>query len=174
MIEILQSDRAFPDSPHVGASDCFCSRCEKVIKEGEGAIRGWTGDRALEYRYHYRCLGIEKSTDDWYDDLPEEYDQTYEYPELGGISLGSCCACRSSENVVNIINLPYRTFIPRTGWGNVATGLPTDGAIAVICDNCIQNNFDIKNLKDVVYGYASEKQRKPFLEVIKNGEFLIE
>ena len=176
MIEIKISDRAFTDSPDVGHSSCLCSRCGKVIKNNrEGAIRGWTEDKALEYRFHYRCLGMEESTEpDWYDDLPEEYDSDYSYPEIEQASLGTCCICRSLENVFNIINLPYRTFIPGTGWGNVECSLPADGAIAVICNDCMQDGFDIESLQDVVYDYAFQKQRKPFLEVTKNEEFGLE
>ena len=179
MIEIKTTDRAFTDSPDIGHSKCICSRCGERIKNSvEGAIRGWDKDKALEYRFHYRCLGIEESTysdeEDWIRDLPEEYDEDYSYPELEDcMDLGNCCVCRGKEDVVNIINLPYRTFIPGTGWGNVEHSLPTDGAIAVICDSCM-DGFEIVNLQDVVYGYASEKQRRPFLEVTKNGDFNLE
>lgn len=133
-------------------------------------------------------MGIEDSTPDWdesdvynpweEDDLPTEYDPDYPYPDIEGtfhgtsvLGLGTCCVCRSSENTFNIVNLPYRTFIPGTGWGNVATGLPMDGAIAVVCDQCMQQDLSLESCQDVVYGYASEKQRKPFSEVIENGRF---
>ena len=209
MIQILSSDRTFTDSPNIGDSRCICSRCGERIKNSrEGAIRGWEKEKNLEYRFHYRCLGIEKSEDpDWDDEeYPEEYDPDCPYPEIEEVSLGTCCVCRSEENVFNIINLPYRTFIPGTiAWsrlwraspslcevgtlqrapmpkalsaasrlrGNFATGLPADGAVAVVCNDCLEE-FDMENLRDVVYGYGGEKQRRPFLEVTKQGDFGVE
>ena len=85
-------------------------------------------------------------------------------------NLGTCCICGSEEGVINIVSLPYKTFIPGTGWGNVETGLPADGAIAVLCDECM-TNFNLENLRDVVYGYALEKQRRPFSELNQNEIF---
>ena len=178
MIEILQSDRAFTDSPDIGHHRCLCSRCgERIRNSKEGAIRGWTGDKALEYRYHYRCLGIEESSDsDWIDDLPDEYEEDYPYPEIETcdnalLNLGTCCVCRRTIDVVNIVNLPYKTFIPGTGWGNVEYNLPADGAVAVVCNSCIEG-FDLEDLVDVVYDYPSQKQRKSFSELTaKQQEF---
>ena len=183
MIEILQSDRAFKDSTDVGHPRCLCSRCGEVIRNNrEGAIRGWDEDRNVEYRYHYRCLGIEKSTEpDWIEELPPEYDPDYPYPEIEEVEeieevvtdLGSCCVCRKTKDVFNLVSLPYRTFVPGTGWGNLLYNLPPDGALAVVCNNCIKD-FDIENLQDVVYGYPSEKRRKPFLEVTRQEDFGVE
>lgn len=177
MFEILNSDRAFIDSPMTGHPRCICSRCgERIRNSREGAIRAWDKEKNTEYRFHYRCLGIEESTwddqepIDWIEDLPEEYEEDYSYPELEELSLGACCVCGSKENVFNIINLPLQAPVPGTGWGNVETGLPADGAIAVVCNSCA-DGFEIENLRDVVYGYASERRRISFSEVAKNGDF---
>lgn len=50
--------------------------------------------------------------------------------------------------------------VPGTGWGCVACGLPQDGAIAVVCDQCTELNRDLE-LKEVIMGYASGKMRVP-------------
>lgn len=60
---------------------------------------------------------------------------------LGNLSsptaLGSCCICeRIDPTVRTIITLPKRSPSPGKGWGCLACGLPTDGALAVICDVC--------------------------------------
>lgn len=165
MFKILPSDRKFFDSPDVGHRDCICSRCGERITKGI-PIRAWGEDKNYEYRFHPSCFGIqetEKEFDDW-DETPEDFE---EYPDE---DLGTCCVCGCNEGVINIVNLPYKTFISGTGWGNLLTGLPADGAIAVLCDRCF-DNFEEKNLKDVVYGYATEKQRRPFSELNQDETF---
>jgi hypothetical protein len=62
MIEILQTDKAFEDSPDVGTNDCICSRCLKSIKEDDIPIRCWTTNKigkvdkySLEYCFCESC-----------------------------------------------------------------------------------------------------------------------
>ena len=51
-------------------------------------------------------------------------------------SLGPCCVCESTVAVRNIVMLHQKAPMPGRGWGCVVCGLPSDGAIAVICDAC--------------------------------------
>jgi hypothetical protein len=50
--------------------------------------------------------------------------------------LGPCCTCGTTEGVTNIATLDRRGPIPGRGWGCVVCGLPPDGAVAVLCNNC--------------------------------------
>ncbi len=77
------------------------------------------------------------------------------------LDLGKCCACNcTSESVQNLVMLDKKSPIPNTGWGCLTCGLPYDGAIAVVCDDCLQklqSGQDI--LKYAVLGYPTEKGR---------------
>lgn len=77
------------------------------------------------------------------------------------LDLGGCCACGCTDkSVIHIIALEYRSPTPGQGWGCAICKLPTDGAIAVVCDACLkrfQNGEDV--LKSAVSGYAMEKGR---------------
>lgn len=53
------------------------------------------------------------------------------------ISLGTCCMCGRADGVRNIIQLELRAPIAGHGWGCTVCDLPLDGAIAVICDDCL-------------------------------------
>ena len=70
--------------------------------------------------------------------------------------LGTCCACGGHEHVRNVIMLHQTAPVPGTGWGCIVCGAPPDGAIAVVCDACLEAQVDILF---VVEGYASDKQR---------------
>lgn len=53
------------------------------------------------------------------------------------IDLGECCACgKTGISVRNIVSMPAEAPVPGTGWGCVVCDLPTNGALAVICDEC--------------------------------------
>lgn len=69
---------------------------------------------------------------------------------------GSCCACGKTETVRNLVSLPYLAPVPGTGWGCVICNLPADGAIAVLCDECVEKSPEII---EVCYGYVAEKKR---------------
>lgn len=49
---------------------------------------------------------------------------------------GTCCACGGHADLATFLMLPFRAPVPGTGWGCVVCGLPPDGAIAAICDEC--------------------------------------
>ena len=51
--------------------------------------------------------------------------------------LGPCCVCESTKGVRNVIMLDRRAAITGHGWGCVSCGLPSEGALAVLCDDCL-------------------------------------
>lgn len=73
--------------------------------------------------------------------------------------LGSCCNCGRADGVTNIVMLNRRAPTPGKGWGCVVCNLPSDGAVAVLCDVC----FTIGEYpKTVCTGYATEPGRTPY------------
>jgi hypothetical protein len=73
------------------------------------------------------------------------------------IDLGPCCACRQpGPTVRNIMMLAFRAPVPGKGWGCFQCGLPQDGAVAVVCDACMESDAPIL---DVCHGYASSSGR---------------
>ncbi|MBW4556396.1 MAG: hypothetical protein KME59_10730 [Trichormus sp. ATA11-4-KO1] len=88
----------------------------------------------------------------------DEDDPDYDEESL---DLGTCCSCGcTGETVRNIITLEKKAPVPGTGWGCLVCGLPSDGAITVVCDDCLalmDRRQDV--IKEVVYGYATEKKR---------------
>lgn len=57
----------------------------------------------------------------------------------GNIDLGRCCCCeREGAGVRNILMLGFRSPEPGEGcWGCLQCGLPMEGAVAVVCDDCL-------------------------------------
>ncbi len=51
--------------------------------------------------------------------------------------LGPCCICETRVGVTNVLMLGQRAPVPGTGWGCIVCGLPSDGAVAVLCDGCL-------------------------------------
>ncbi len=49
-----------------------------------------------------------------------------------------------------------RAPVPGTGWGCLVCGLPNDGAIAVVCDNCLEAEAEIL---EVCHGHPHEGRR---------------
>jgi hypothetical protein len=79
--------------------------------------------------------------------------------------LGPCCRCRATAGVVNILMLDRRAPVPGTGWGCVVCGLPSDGAIAVLCNACLG-----RRPVEVCHGYPAEGLRIGF-EDLEPGAF---
>jgi len=52
--------------------------------------------------------------------------------------LGNCCACLGTQNVNNIMCMPFEGPPGFQGWGCMICGIPTRGAIAVLCDTCVE------------------------------------
>lgn len=78
-------------------------------------------------------------------------------------TLGKCCICEiEGKTVRNMITLDVK--IPDTekngGWGCFVCGLPASGAVAVVCDDCIELYVkDKKKLKFACLGYPGENRR---------------
>ena len=75
-------------------------------------------------------------------------------------ALGPCCRCGRMENVRNIMMLDRRGPTPGKGWGCLVCGLPNDGAIAVLCDDCIEQEPLF-----VCTGYPATDGRTPIGEL---------
>jgi hypothetical protein len=79
------------------------------------------------------------------------------------LDLGPCCSCLKHDPFPdNILVLEKRAPIPGTGWGCFVCNLPHDGALAVVCDDCLRQSRD---LKEAISGYPAEKKRIAFSEL---------
>lgn len=58
--------------------------------------------------------------------------------QIDEVELGLCCQCGRLEGVRNVVALPY-DIGENGGWGCFTCGLPTHGAIAVLCDECLDD-----------------------------------
>ena len=78
---------------------------------------------------------------------------------IGPLDLGACCACGRSDILVrNIVMLDQRAPVPGTGWGCLLCDLTPDGALSVLCDDCIaQNNQPVF----AVFGFLADHRRIP-------------
>lgn len=82
-------------------------------------------------------------------------------------TLGRCCACeKEGDDVRNAIMLNKRSPTPGKGWGCFQCHLPMDGALAVLCDHCLETNAEIKF---AVAGYPYKNKRVPIESLV--GEF---
>lgn len=84
--------------------------------------------------------------------------------------LGTCCRCEMADGVRNIIMLPFKAPIAGHGWGNALTNLPADGAVAVVCDDCLQKYQSdetpgLVSLKFACRGYPGLEGRIPIEEL---------
>lgn len=57
---------------------------------------------------------------------------------------GPCCACGQDRETRNIVCLHLKAPSPGQGWGCFQCQLPLDGAVAVLCDDCIEARAEIK------------------------------
>jgi len=80
------------------------------------------------------------------DELCESFDpiDTQDFEDFG-----TCCVCGCEPNperpVHNFICLDFKAPNPGHGWGCAVCGLPPNGAVAVICDRCLEEqNFAFK------------------------------
>lgn len=70
---------------------------------------------------------------------------------------GPCCACQTpGPTVRNIMMLHKRAPQPGTGWGCLVCGLPSDGAVAVVCDACLEER---RPLREACDGHAMKHGR---------------
>lgn len=82
-------------------------------------------------------------------------------------NLGSCCICGGMDGVKNICMLSFKAKTPGFGWGCFKCGLPQDGAVAVLCDDCIAKYQNGTPIKYAVDGYPFENRRIPFDELVE-------
>ncbi len=79
---------------------------------------------------------------------------------------GSCCICRGEKDIHTVIMLTFKAPTPGKGWGCFQCGLPSDGAVAVLCDACADKLAH--HQAQIVYvcdGYAGEDKRVPIEEL---------
>jgi hypothetical protein len=82
--------------------------------------------------------------------------------QLPLFDLGPCCACEGLDDVANIIMLNVKGTVPGYGWGCFVCGLSTDGAVAVLCDACLESEAEIRFAVD---GKIEDKKRIPRSEL---------
>lgn len=78
----------------------------------------------------------------------------------GVVDLGPCCTCGTRSGVRNIVMLERPAPLPGTGWDCAVCGLPADGAIAVVCDDCLE-----QPVTHVCVGYADRGLRVPIAQL---------
>lgn len=80
---------------------------------------------------------------------------------MENLNLGKCCICETEGKIVrNVITLNKKTPEEKGGWGCVVCGLEPRGAVAVVCDVCIELYAkDETKLKFACLGYPSENRR---------------
>lgn len=63
---------------------------------------------------------------------------------IDDLKLGICCICLMERPTVrNLIMLPKRAPMPGEGcWGCFQCGLPMAGAVAVLCDDCLERHVE--------------------------------
>jgi hypothetical protein len=81
---------------------------------------------------------------------------------VGDLNLGPCCVCeKTGPDVRNIIMLNQLAPTPGKGWGCFVCGLPQNGAIAVVCDDCLERLGQDLELKFACRGYPGKDGRVP-------------
>lgn len=97
-----------------------------------------------------------------------EDDPDYEETEL--LPVGSCCMCLKSESptVRNFITVEKLAPVPGTGWGCAVCRLPSDGAVAVVCDECLPKLQAGEELKEVILGFPAYRERFPYTKLEGN------
>ena len=93
-------------------------------------------------------------------DPPDDADFAAPEPDPELPELGPCCMCERRDGVRNMILLDRRGAVPGRGWGCVVCGLPPDGAVAVLCDDCLARyRLDQALLKVACRGYPARDGR---------------
>lgn len=91
-----------------------------------------------------------------------------------GLVLGSCCIClKEDETVGNMIGLHFEAPVPGTGWGCSKCGKPSDGALTVVCDQCLEDHQDKIDtaVKHVIKGWPGKKKRVAIKDVDQKKRF---
>lgn len=79
------------------------------------------------------------------------------HPDTDDPDLGACCACNKTGPAVrNVLMLHQTAPVSGTGWGCFVCGLPADGAVSVVCDDCLEAGTEPTQ---VIYGYPVNRER---------------
>jgi hypothetical protein len=84
------------------------------------------------------------------------------------LRLGMCCICLEEHPTVrNVVMLEVKAPKPGYGcWGCFQCGLPLEGAIAVLCDNCLEEHTQNgRPISLACVGPPSENQRVPLVSL---------
>lgn len=91
-------------------------------------------------------------------------------------TLGPCCICEATGPTVRVlVSLNKLSPTPGRGWCCVVCEIPSDGALAVLCDECADRlerepSPDVASaLKFACRGYPGTDGRVPYSEL--QGEF---
>jgi hypothetical protein len=77
-------------------------------------------------------------------------------------SLGACCICEAETGARTIVMLPVKNVVRGHGWGCVVCGLASDGASALVCDDCAGAlEAGTKQLRFACRGYPATEGRVP-------------
>jgi len=96
---------------------------------------------------------------------PENPETAEGCEEERSLEFGTCCTCgKSGQTVRNILMLPRKAPVPGTGWGCVVCGLPSDGALSVLCDDCLGEQ---KEPRFAILDFALKQLRIPLEEISK-------
>lgn len=79
-----------------------------------------------------------------------------------GPAFGPCCNCGTTEGVRNVMMINRRGPISGRGWGCVVCGLPCDGALVVLCDDCLE----VDPPKFVCTGYPATDGRTAYADLV--------
>lgn len=84
----------------------------------------------------------------------------------GDADNGTCCVCSKRVHVHSVFLLGFKCPIPGRGWGCRVCGLPEDGAIAVVCDECIGTYVNpLHHLRFICSGRPGLDGRTPLSQV---------
>ena len=92
---------------------------------------------------------------------------------MENLNLGKCCYCeQTGESVRNVITLDKKLPVKSTGgWGCFVCGLPPEGAVAVVCDDCLDKFVENQiALKYACVGDPGENQRIAVEELTETFE----
>lgn len=84
------------------------------------------------------------------------------------LNLGLCCSCeKSGPSVKNILMLNKKCPLLGKGWGCLVCNLPNDGAVAVVCDECMEaSSGKAPMLIFACRGWPAEDGRIAFSELM--------
>lgn len=103
----------------------------------------------------------------------DEYAETEDEELPPDLKLGICCICLMEHPTVrNILMLDVRAPQPGNGcWGCFTCGLPMEGAIAVLCDNCAEEHLENRRpIALACVGPPSANQRVPLVSLTEPFE----